>query len=103
MKVTVKATRWPSGHWGLTEKLKSSGLQTVAPGPIVTALLQGGLDTPGTGDAIRALPVPLDRFGEPSEVAGVIAFMLSREASYMHGSIVYVDGGCDAGIRPDGY
>jgi hypothetical protein len=31
------------------------------------------------------------------------SYLLSREASYMHGSVVYVDGGCDAAIRPDGY
>jgi NAD(P)-dependent dehydrogenase (short-subunit alcohol dehydrogenase family) len=36
-------------------------------------------------------------------VAGLISFLLSREASYMHGSVVYVDGGCDAAMRPDGY
>jgi NAD(P)-dependent dehydrogenase (short-subunit alcohol dehydrogenase family) len=94
-----RAVRRRAPEWGK----RGVRLNAVAPGPIVTALLQGGLDTPGTGDAIRALPVPLDRFGEPAEVASVIAFMLSREASYMHGSIVYVDGGCDAGIRPDGY
>ena len=33
------------------------------------------------------------RLGEPWEVAGVVAFLLSSAASYMTGEIVVVDGG----------
>jgi NAD(P)-dependent dehydrogenase (short-subunit alcohol dehydrogenase family) len=94
-----RAVRRRAPEWGR----RGVRLNAVAPGPIMTALLEGALKTPGTGDAIRALEVPLGRFGESEEVAGVIAFMLSREASYMHGSIVYVDGGCDAAMRPESY
>ena len=43
--------------------------------------------------------IPLDRPGEPEEVAEVIAFLLSDEASFMYGSIVPVDGGQSAGLR----
>jgi NAD(P)-dependent dehydrogenase (short-subunit alcohol dehydrogenase family) len=35
----------------------------------------------------------LKRFGRPEEVANVILFLASEEASYMTGSIVVVDGG----------
>lgn len=94
-----RAVRRRAPEWG------KSGvrLNAVAPGPIVTALLEGALETPQTGDAIRNLALPLGRFGQPAEVAGLISFLLGPGASYMHGSIVYVDGGCDAALRPDGY
>jgi enoyl-[acyl-carrier-protein] reductase (NADH) len=31
----------------------------------------------------------------------VVAFLLSRDASYIHGAVYYVDGGIDAVARPD--
>ncbi|MBR0833466.1 SDR family oxidoreductase [Bradyrhizobium manausense] len=66
---------------------------TIAPGyirtPGVAALeAQGRID----GTAIRRR-VPLGRFGEPMEVADAAYFLASPEASYINGSILYVDGG----------
>ena len=43
--------------------------------------------------------IPLDRPAEPHEIAAVVRFLLSDEASYVTGSLVVADGGLTAGYR----
>ncbi len=76
-------------------------INAVAPGPFRSPLLQQGLDDPTFGPLIEALPVPTGAIGTPDEVAAVVDFLLGPDASYVHGSIVFVDGGIDAQLRPD--
>jgi NAD(P)-dependent dehydrogenase (short-subunit alcohol dehydrogenase family) len=76
-------------------------LNGVAPGPVLTPLLQGGLDDPVLGGAIRGLPVPLGGFGAPEQIAAAVAFLLGPEAAFCCGSILFVDGGTDALFSPD--
>ena len=47
--------------------------------------------------ATRGSTYPLGRAGEPSDVAGLVAYLLSDEASWITGAIVDVDGGYIAG------
>jgi NAD(P)-dependent dehydrogenase (short-subunit alcohol dehydrogenase family) len=44
-----------------------------------------------------AATVPLQRWGEPGEMAAVIEFLISPDASYVHGATIVVDGGALAG------
>lgn len=92
-----RAVRRRAGEWGrLLVRLNA-----VCPGPTQTALLQAVEDDPLTKDAIGQLSIPLGRRGEPEDIANLIAFLVSDQASWMHGSVVYVDGGNDAELRPD--
>ena len=46
-------------------------------------------------EAIKAMgeAVPMGRLGQPHEVGNVVAFLLSDEASYIHGAVISIDGG----------
>lgn len=92
-----KAVRRRAMEWGRA----GVRLNAVAPGPVETPLLQEGLATPGTGDAIRALELPLGRRGRPEEIASLIAWLLGTDAGFVHGSVWYIDGGMDAHMCPD--
>lgn len=69
----------------------------VAPGFIATAMTEQTAERIGVPfEAFAehvATEVPLRRIGDPDDVAGVIAFLCSEDASYVSGQVVYVRGG----------
>lgn len=75
-------------------------LNAIAPGPVDTPLHQAARDDPVLGPATRAFVPPLGRIATPDEIAGAIAFLLSPAAAFIHGSVLFADGGCDAAARP---
>jgi NAD(P)-dependent dehydrogenase (short-subunit alcohol dehydrogenase family) len=78
-------------------------LNAVAPGAVRTPLLDAGLAHPVFGPAIRGFPIPTGGFGAPAEVAAAIAFLLGPDAAFCCGTVLFVDGGTDALLRPDRY
>jgi NAD(P)-dependent dehydrogenase (short-subunit alcohol dehydrogenase family) len=78
-------------------------LNVLAPGAIMTPLLQAQLDSPREGKAVRAFPIPTGGFGDPVHLANWITFMLSDSADFLCGSVIFVDGGTDAYFRPNGW
>ena len=78
---------------GLAKEVGPEGIRVnaVRPGIIRTEIHQASGD-PGRLDRIGAT-APLGRAGDPEEVARLIVWLLSDEASYMSGALVDVSGG----------
>jgi len=65
----------------------------VAPGTIATELAAKAVLTSDEAKARIMSRTPMKRLGAPTEIASVVAFLLSDAASYMTGDTVLVDGG----------
>jgi NAD(P)-dependent dehydrogenase (short-subunit alcohol dehydrogenase family) len=77
-------------------------LNAIAPGVVETAMVAETRADPVLGQFVDAFPVPVGRGAQASEVAELATFMLTK-ATFMVGSIVLVDGGTEAQLRPDVY
>lgn len=78
---------------------KGIRVNAIAPGAILTPMLQKSLLDPATAEATKNLPVPIGEFGKPEEVAQWILFMLSPAANFLCGAVIFLDGGTDAYFR----
>ncbi len=65
-------------------------VNAVAPGFIVTEMTDKL--PPERKDSILAM-IPLQRFGEPEDVAELVAFLAAEKASYITGQVISIDGG----------
>jgi NAD(P)-dependent dehydrogenase (short-subunit alcohol dehydrogenase family) len=70
-------------------------VNSVCPGFVETPMLAPALTDAGTRSMFET-SAPLGRLAQPDEIARVVRFLLSEEASYMTGSAVVVDGGVTA-------
>jgi NAD(P)-dependent dehydrogenase (short-subunit alcohol dehydrogenase family) len=68
-------------------------VNAVAPGTIATEMARRGVLTSVEAKQRILSRTPMQRLGEPGEIADVTAFLLSDASSYVTGEIVVVDGG----------
>lgn len=67
-------------------------INNVAPGAIETPINTKLLNNPQQLAALTK-NIPLNRLGQPQDVAGMVAFLASSDADYITGTTFFVDGG----------
>ena len=65
-------------------------INAVAPGFISTDMTE---NNDGVNEDYLIKEIPLGRFGEPAEVANLVTFLCSEEASYITGQTIHINGG----------
>ncbi|AXY03657.1 SDR family oxidoreductase (plasmid) [Vibrio alfacsensis] len=85
----------------LSVSIASKGIRVnvVAPGAVETPLHQASKDDPRFGEAVKNFVAPIGRNGQPEEIANAVSFLVSDRASFISGSVLFVDGGMDAMMR----
>jgi NAD(P)-dependent dehydrogenase (short-subunit alcohol dehydrogenase family) len=69
-----------------------SGKQGVRVNAVAAGWIGGVMDTDEVFNMSRAI-TPLGRLGSPEEVAGVVAFLLGKDARFVNGTVITADGG----------
>ncbi len=87
-----------AGLLGLTRQLAVElapeiRVNAIVPGAVKTPMLDGWNEDPADMKAWLERFVPLNRIARPEEMAGVIAFLASDDASYLTGATIVADGG----------
>ena len=86
---------------GIMQLTKAMAIALAPSGIRVNAVGPGTIDTPLIKDVVKDAAfqqkvlsrTPLGRYGEPAEIAAIVAWLLSDEASYVTGTTIYADGG----------
>src|SRR5690625_1058829 len=86
----LSLTRTLAVEWGRKYGIRANA---IAPGPIERT---GGMEKLMLSEEMAERTrqsVPLQRFGTPEEIAGLAYFLSSKDAAYMNGEVVTLDGG----------
>ena len=95
-------SRWVRRHAPSAEWIGAGiRLNAIAPGFIDTPMTEGAWElVESIGDVY---PMPTGRPGRPDEIAELTAFLLAPGAGFICGSIITIDGGTEAALRPDAW
>lgn len=92
---------------GVHRLVRAEAVRLGPAGARICSVSPGIIDTPQGRQEAASHPTmdrlvgltPLRRAGEPGEVAAVVAFLLSAEASFVNGTDILIDGGVVAAVR----
>jgi len=83
--------------YSLADRFGGEGIRVnaVMPGIVGTAMTEEDVPIVDTehGERYAASSIPMERFGEPEEVAEAVLFLASEQSSYVNGEALVVDGG----------
>ena len=88
-----------------TERWAGAGisLNAIAPGQVETALSEEMLADPIARSMLERMVVPIGQSAKPEEIAALARLLLSDDARFIVGSVVYIDGGTDAHYRANDF
>lgn len=90
-----------------TQRFAQMGIRmnAIAPGYTETPMTAAVAESAEYGDAIKQFlnSIPMGRAGLPEDMANAASFLLSDAASFICGSVLFIDGGHDAMLRPDAF
>jgi 3-oxoacyl-[acyl-carrier protein] reductase len=85
-----------AGLIGLTKSVaKELASRNILANVVAPGFIETDMTAAMTADARATLSkqIPLERLGTPKDIAGVVAFLASEQASYITGQVFVVDGG----------
>ncbi len=90
---------------GVINLTRATAIENARKGIRCNAVCPGAIATPPIMKMRQAQPalaksteqaIPMGRYGEPNEIANVVLFLASDEASYVNGTTIVADGGLTA-------
>jgi len=84
--------------WALELARHNINVNAIGPGPIATELFTAAnpMDSPRTKAIMNG--IPLKRIGQPEDVANLVSFLASEEASFITGQVIFICGGLTVGL-----
>lgn len=89
-------TNYSAAKGGVIAATKALALEVAKKGVTVNAVAPGFIVsdmTAGLDESLLKKQVPMERFGKPEEVASLVGFLSSKEASYITGEVISINGG----------
>lgn len=101
LKAMAGLAYYTAAKFGVIGLTKAVALETASAGIRINAVAPGGTETP---NFLRIMEdshamddtIPMGRIGQPSEVARAVVWLMSKQASYVTGTVISVDGGLSA-------